>query len=59
MPGGRTWEGKEAQARQEWPSSSPDGSFSGPLLCIIGMWTALTWSFPARDLELFCKVLLV
>lgn len=28
-----------------------------PLQCIIDTWTALTWCFSARDLELLCKVL--
>lgn len=49
---------KEMQGRQEWTSSSRDGSLLRPLPCVIGMWAARTWSSPVRDLELFCKVLL-
>lgn len=62
MPGGKEWE-VEGDAGQE----RMDFLFFGwkllrtsePLQCIIDAWTTLTWCFPARGLELFCKVLLI
>lgn len=31
----------------------------GAFACITAAWMALTWRFPARNLELFCNVLLI